>query len=186
MRKLTILIALCLVTFLGLTAESCQSDPGSKQRSESVKDRATTFDRAEKKYPLPHTENFPLRKMLVEMTKREDMENHPWYVYVLADTGNVIGYYVAKTVPINACDFLSSTETITDGGDAAGTGSGNVVVSAPSVDGIFYGGGGASGACDVFVFEDYSTDAIVKLGSVKYFVADKPLNLDAEAIKVRQ
>lgn len=179
MRRIATMLALAAVVLMvGMGASSCE-DPGAGQRKESAKARASTFDRAEKKYPLPHTENFPLRRMLVEMTKREDLANHPWYVYVLGDAGNVVGYYVAKTAPINACNFLSSTEVITDGsGDE--TGSGNVIVHAPSIDGVYYG----NSMCNVFVFEDYSTGAVIKLGDVKYFVADKPLNLEAEAIKV--
>lgn len=179
------ILAMCaLVLLVGMGASECEGDdPGAGQRKESVKARADTFSKAERKYPLPKTENFPLRRMLIEMTKREDLANHPWYVYVLADTGNVIGYYVAKTAPINACNFLSSTEVITSGEDdgSDGSGSGNVVVHAPSIDGVFYG----NSQCDVVVFEDYTTSAIVKLGDVKYFVADKPLNLEAEAISVK-
>lgn len=179
MRRVAISIIACLVAFIAFTAESCDAPTNiaSKQRRESVKQRANTFARAQAKYPLPHTENFPLRKMLVEMTKREDLDNHPWYVYVLADTGNVIGYYVAKTVPINACDFLGSTEDVHTYGEYGGS----QVLKAPSLDGIYYG----ASSCDVFIFQDYSTNAIIKLGSVKYFVADKPLNIDAEAINVK-
>lgn len=179
MRRIAI-TALLIVTFFAFFAGSCE-DPGADQRKESAKARADTFDRAEKKYPLPHTENFPLRKALVDMTKREDMENHPWYVYVLGDPGNVIGYYVARTAPINACNFLSSTEVITDGsGDE--TGSGNVIVKAPSIDGVYYG----DSECTVWVLFDYSSNAMIKLGDVKFFTADKPLNLDAEPIKVKR
>ena len=176
-RKKYIVAILGLLAFIALSAESCaDTSTQSKQRKESVKQRADTFARAENKYPLPHTENFPLRKMLVEMTKREDLENHPWYVYHMGDQGNVIGYYVAKTVPINACDFLSSTE------DVHSSEYGKVVLHAPSIDGIYYG----ESACNTYVWQDYSTNAIVKvtLASGTIVTVDKPLNIEAEAIKV--
>lgn len=183
MRRMIAVAALIMAALVATGCEDSSTPTSSdQQRKQSVKARADTFSRAEAKYPLPRTENFPLRKMLVEMTKREDLPNHPWYVYVLADTGNVIGYYVAKTVPINACNFLSSTEDVKKTEDNYEPGFTTDVLTAPSIDGIYYG----NSACNTMVFEDYSTNAIIKLGDVKYFVADKPLNLDAEAIKVKR
>ena len=178
MRTVGIIIAVVLAAIAFSGCGSSTSAP-EKQRIQAVHDRAEAFQRAVDKVPVPLTENFPLRSMLAEMTKREDLVNHPWYVYVLAETGNVIGYYVAKTVPINACDFLSSTEDVSRQGDNQ-----SLVLTAPSLDGIFYGGAGSSGGCDVFVFQDQSSGAIIKLGGVKFFVADKPLSLKAEAITV--
>lgn len=182
MRRLiiTIISVVLAASFLAGCVEdpSGASDP-VQQRKKSTKARAQTFARAEARYPLPHTENFPLRKSLIDMTKREDLDNHPWYIYVLADTGNVIGYYVGKTVPINACNFLSTTQTFEDvPGD--GDDIPDFEVQAPSIDGIYYG----DSNCSQWVFFDYSTNAEVKLGDVKFFTADKPLNLDAEPIKL--
>lgn len=181
MRRMILIAATLLIATVFFAACGEQSD-SQKQRNNSVKARTDTFARAEAKHPIPRTENFPLRKTLVEMTKREDLLNHPWYVYVMADTGNVIGYYVAKSAPINACNFLSSTEELADGTLPGGDVDyeANFVMKAPSLDGVFYG----DAVCNVFVFEDYTTNAIIKLGDIKFFVADKPLNLDAEAIKV--
>lgn len=183
MRRV-ILVVLAVVLGATLLA-GCMDPPASDiQRKESVQTRAETFARAQAKYPVPHTENFPLRRLLVEMTEREDLANHPWYTYVLSDVGNVIGYYVTKTPPINKCNFLSSTQEVTNG-YGENTGDNNVILTSPSLDGIYYGGGGASGACNQWVFEDQSTGALITLGDVKYFVSDKPLNIEAEAIRVK-
>lgn len=179
MRKL---IVAAMVAIMALTVVACDGDKensANKQRQSSVQFRTNTFARAQDKYPLPRTENFPLRQTLVEMTKREDKINHPWYVYVLGDNGNTIGYYVAKTTPINACDFLSSTESIL--WDDEG---GNIKTTAPSLDGIFYGGGGSSSGCDVWVWLDYSSNALIKVRDVKFFTADAPLSLDVSPIEV--
>ena len=184
MHRLTILLVAVLAILLVATGcDGGSPSTQSKQRKAAVQSRADAFARAEAKFPVPRTENFPLRDLLVEMTKREDLVNHPWYTYVIADTGQTLGYYVTKTPPINKCNFLSSTEdyqkvNLSGGADAV------LPLTAPSLDGIYYGGGGASGACNQWVMQDYSTGAMITLGDVKYFVADRPLSLDAEAIRV--
>lgn len=191
MHRVTTLIVAVLAATMLVLATACDGDGNNnkqaKQRSAAVSSRADAFSRAEAKFPTPRTENFPLRSLLVEMTKREDLVNHPWYTYVIADTGQTLGYYVTKTPPINKCNFLSSTQdalkvNLSGGGDADAV----LPLTAPSLDGIYYGGGGASGACNQWVMQDYSTGALITLGDVKYFVADRPLSLEAEAIRVEK
>lgn len=181
--RLLKLLPLLLIAIAGLallTAESCNGgqDDLREQRQSSLNTRAGAFTRAEALYPAPRTENFPLRRDLVKFTEREDLLNHPWYVYILSDVGTVLGYYVADGVPVNSCTFLSSTE------DVDSTDNGKVVLTAPSLDGIFYGGGGAAAGCDEWFFFDASTDAMIKIRGVKFFVADQPLKLQAEPIEV--
>lgn len=150
----------------------------SDARKNAVESRADAFNRATKLYPDPgkNMTNFPLRKALVEFTQREDMTNHPWYVYILGDNGNTIGYYVAKAAPENSCNFLSSTE------DVYGSSNGNLKMQSPSYDGVYYGGS----ACDEWFFFDATTNALIKIRGVKFYTADQPLKLDAAAIKVRK
>lgn len=179
MRRVIAGITAVIVLAFGITACGGGGTPSSeKQRTNSVKARAKAFAKAEAAAPLPQPKNFPLRKALVEFTKRQDEIDHPWYVYILADTGNAIGYYVAKTVPVNACNFLSSTEDVRD--DEWG----NLKMTAPSLDGIYYGGSGASGACDSWFFFDSATNALVQIRGVKWFSSDQPLRLDAKPIVV--
>ena len=90
----------------------------------------------------------------------------------------MVGYYVAKTVPINACNFLSSTEVVDS------TSNGKVVLTAPSLDGIYYGGAGASSGCDAWFFFDSATDALIQIRGVNFFTADQPLRLEAKPITV--
>ncbi len=96
MRKLGIVLGAGLLLLLVGTAASCGDSKIEQQRQAAVNQRANVFAQAEKVAPAPNSVNFPLRRALVEFTQREDLLNHPWYVYILADTGNVIGYYVAK------------------------------------------------------------------------------------------
>lgn len=179
MRRLILLLPILILTaVLTMGASDCDGgDGGDKtenQRKAAVSTRAESFDRAEAKFPVKQNTNFPKRGTLVEMAAREDLVNHPWYVYVLADTGNVIGYYVAETVPINACNYLSSSE------ERYWNDYGSWLMTAPSLDGMYYG----QAECDVWVFKDANSDAIIKLGGIKFFVADQPLNVEAEAIRV--
>ena len=176
------LLVLLAVAGLLLLAVSCGGEEvGEKQRKDSVQARTRILSEAEAKYPIPHPKNFPLREALVRFTEREDLLDHPWYVYIIADTGNILGYYVAKQVPVNSCTFLSSTENVLTEGIE-----GTVVLTAPSLDGIYYGGGGASAGCDEWLFFDGATDAMIKIRGVKFFVADQPLKLQAEPILVQQ
>lgn len=176
MRKLLVLTGLFAVALFTMNCEDHGSVDG--QRADAVRDRAHTFEQAERVVPVPKTENFPLRRALAKFTERQDLLDHPWYIYILGDNGNMIGYYVAQTVPINACNFLSSTEDIRDDDD------GNLIITAPSLDGIFYGGGGASGACDAWFFFDAATDAQIQIRGVNFFVADQPLRIEAKPITV--
>jgi hypothetical protein len=184
MRRL-ILGSLALICFAMLTmgASGCEegNDKAKEQRERSIQSRVNVFERAERAVPVPDRQltNFPLRKLLAEMTIQEDKENTAWYVYLLGENGNMIGYYVAKTVPVNKCNFLSSTEEVRY------SEYGNMVLTAPSLDGIYYGGSGASGACDAYVFQDAATDALITIGGgFKFYVANRPLRLQADAIKV--
>jgi hypothetical protein len=172
-----LLMAVFLVTFAG----SCDDSAAEKQRKESVNERTQVFNRAKKIAPTPQVSNFPLRKALVEFTKRQDEINHPWYVYILGLNGNTVAYYVAKTVPVNSCNFLSSTEDLRHDSDG-----GNVVLTAPSLDGIYYGGGGASAGCDSWFFFDAATNALIQIRGVNWYAADQPLRVEATAIKVRK
>lgn len=183
MRRLTrrrwLLIAAALVTvFFITTAESCDETSQEAQRKKSIDYRAQAFARAERAVPLSAARNvnFPLRQTLMDWNNRADLINHPWYVYLLGDNGNSIGYYVAKTQPVSTCNFFSSTEDAADG----------YVLTAPSIDGMFYGGSGAEGGC-AYVFLDYTTNAVVIISpSFKFFVADQPLRIEADPIRVKR
>lgn len=147
-------------------------------QAEQVNNRYSALDKASKLYPDPELENFPLRKALVEFTRRQD-EIKPWYVYLLGQNGNVIGYYIAQTVPINSCNFLSSTEKIWAGSNGA-----SQILTAPSLDGMYYGGGGASSGCDSWFFFDEATNALIQIRGMNFYAADEPLLLEADPILV--
>ena len=183
MRRRLAVLPLVLFSLLGFvlfTAEDCESDTkAANQRDNSVEQREDMFARAEDKYPIPRTENFPLRGVLVEYTRRQDLVNHPWYTYIYSDDGRVTHYFVSTTVPVNSCAFLGSTE------DVETQYEGTVVLTAPSLDGIFYGGAGASAACNGWIFIDAATGVMGLVFGTKIQTYDAPLILETEPILLR-
>jgi hypothetical protein len=174
-RKLA-LIPLVLILAIFLSACSMEGEPGENNRKDAVTTREKTFDRAEHAYPIYVPQNFPIRQALIEFTERQDMINHPWYIYLMGMDGTYIGYYVGKTYPVNACNFLSSTEIVDSSKN------GKVVLTAPSLDGIFYGGGGSSAACESLFFFDVNTNAMITFSVPTWFASDVPLQVEAKRL----
>lgn len=173
MKRLTLL---ALVFVMLLPPVACS--PTDEQRKRAISSRAETFARAEKAIPQPIPSNFLARKMLAKYTSRQDVPDHPFYVYILSDVGTIIGYYVAQAAPVNINAFLSSTQ---DYDSMRGA-----ILTAPSLDGIFYGGSGSSQGGDGWFFFDAASDALIILYGVKMFVADQPLKLETKQIIVER
>ena len=162
---------LALLALVMLSACDVGPSQGTKNRTSAVSQREDNFARAQALYPAPNQTNFPIRKALVKYTERQDLENHPWYIYLLGMDGKFIGYFVGQTYPVNSCNFLSSSEEVRD--DTQG----NLILTAPSLDGIFYGGGGATSGCGAYFFFDATTDAMQTFVSPMWIAQDQPLVL---------
>jgi len=169
-RGLLTLAALPLL-FVVLTAESCDtSEQKLKDQAEYSEDiRADTLERAQSLYPLPKTENYPLREALVKFTLDQDKLGSPVYTYVLSDVGTIIYYVVSETYPVNICAFLSTTSNQYD---------------LPSLDGIYYGGSGAAAACDGYFVYDTNSGALIELIGMKIFISSAPLDVDAPRLEI--
>ncbi len=176
-RIVPIVAVLSLVV---VVAAGCAESKSDQQRKQSIDLRADTFERAESVAPAPNPVNFPLRKALVEFTERQDQINHPWYIYIMGMNGNYVGYFVGTTYPQSACNFLGSTQQVDSGGD------GKVVLDSPSLDGVFYGGGGASSACETMFFFDVTTNAMQTFSAPMWFASDSPLQIDVPRLNVSQ
>lgn len=194
MRRFLI-IKLLSLTFVGLAAffavaceniDNGESDAGIQNRQTSVQQRQENFARAVAKYPQPQQENFPLREALVKFTERQDLLNHPWYIYVANEcfqcpNGLAYQYYIGQTYPISTCNFLGSTEEvqsieIPDDNQYPFA----FKFQAPSLDGIFYGSGQTSGGCDYFFFDVQDDGMVVLHHDWTWFIKDRPLLLDAK------
>jgi len=164
---------------VGVLAAGCttgSTQPNNRQQSQdAIKQRAATYAKAVDQIPTPNITNFPRRKTLVEAVLRQSAPNHPWYVYVLGQNGNVVNYFVAKSVPVNDCDYLSNTEAPSDHWEST------VVLSAPSLEGIYQSASG----CETLTFFDATTNAEIQVTGMQTYIADRPLKVSAEPIKVR-
>jgi hypothetical protein len=169
-KKIVLILSVFVMVFILI---GC--DTSAVQRDQSVKTRTEMFERAQSQVPEPIPDNFLARKMLAKYVERQDVPDHPFYIYVLAETGNIIGYYVSQAAPVNINAFLSSTEDVRTSG---------AIATAPSLDGIFYGGAGSSQGGDGWFFFDAASDALIILYGVKMFVADQPLKIYAKPITV--
>ena len=172
--RLLSIIMIAVIT-VGALAACDGTDKGTdSNRQAAIASRENNFERAEAMWPAPtDLHNFPIRRALVEFTRRQDLVNHPWYTYVMTMGGGYLGYFVTETYPINSCNFLSSSERVLDRDDGA-----DFVVTAPSYDGIFYGGGGSSAGCNSMFFFDLETNAMITFGGpIAWFTADAPLLL---------
>jgi hypothetical protein len=180
-KKLRWLTVLAFGLFFAAIAMgvSCGGSQGQSAREQSVDFRYQNFARAEQIHPLPAQQNFPLRELLAEYTRRQDLINHQWYIYILGENLNVGMYFVSTTMPLNACAFLSSTEEV------YGSSYGNLVLTAPSLDGIYYGGSGASAVCTGWIVKDAATNAMGIIYGDKLLVFDQPLIFEAEPVRIQ-
>lgn len=163
---------------VGLLAAATVATTGCNSRTDrvyndNIRTREEVFEQAQSRYPMPVPRDFPLRRDLVEYTKRQANPG-PWYIYIQSDLGTYTSYYVSKNLPQNACNFLSDTKTYVNG----------YPHDAPSLDGVYYGGTGASGACDSWFWFDAATDALV-MTRFKFTLSDQPLLLDVPQITVQ-
>ena len=172
-KKYLAIIALLLLAVI-ITGCAYGNEKLSNQRKQSVDERANTMARAEALYPTPRNESFPLRALLVEYTKRQDMVNHPWYTYIMSDTGAITFYFVSTTLPVSTNAFLGSTEDVWQNDKSS------QVLTAPSLDGIYYGGSGSSSNQHGWIFIDAATGAMGVAYGEKILTFDAPLILETE------
>lgn len=175
------------VALMGLFLAAC--DPSQAASSSQAAKRAEAANRAAQddvmarataQTPVPQIKNFLARKNLAEYMKRMDDPAKTWFVYVIADNGAKLGYYVASTYPQSSCSFMTPPQQVKEV-SVSGQGSNPIAItSAPSLMGVYYSGGG----CDNTFFFDANSSALIMLTGVKTWTSDVPLNVDAPLITV--
>lgn len=163
-----------MILSIVLMSSGCENNSTQKQgevEQESVMRRAIQAE------PVPQVNNFLTRKSVVKWVDRMDTPNKLFYIYVLADNGAKIGYFVAQYRPVSTATFLTPTKRLEM------SSSGNVTLPAPSLDGTYYGTGGAS---DQYFFFDAETDAFIELQGLNYILMDQPLaGIDIPRLKIK-
>ncbi|ASV44539.1 hypothetical protein PBI_SCTP2_524 [Salicola phage SCTP-2] len=172
MKKFKTIVTMMIIA-MALVVAGCNKDTTSEKQEEVRDDVLTRANNAEPPYK---PSNFLVRQYVNEYMKRLDNPNKTWYIYLLGDNGNHIGYYVARSHPVNICTFLTPPDKIEGMGDS------RRVRKAPALDGAYYGGG----ACNKEYFFTASTDALMSVPThMKKIVSDQPLEIDVEQIKVQ-
>ena len=163
---LTLLSAL-IISLLILGCRQSVQDV-DKEVQESV------LARAQAAVPAYQIDNFLSRKAVNEWLSRVDTSDKLWYVYVMADTGAFIGYYISRTIP------LSYGVSITNPQQALVEFAGDPVLPAPGLDGVFYTGVDKT----AWYFFDAETDALITTNMRMTFL-DRPLDIDVPLLKIK-
>lgn len=175
-------LAALAVLVAGCGGTSSNGGPSAAQQAaQAIKQRTSSYAKAVAQVPTPNITNFPRRQTLADAVKRQSLPNHPWYVYVLGQNGNIVNYFVSKSVPVNDCDYLSNDTEIVNSGDNGNGGSAGVVtLPAPDLEGIYQSGSG----CNTLTFFDLGTNAEVQVTAIGSYITDRPLKVNAQAIKI--
>ena len=185
MRRTLVALAAALAVF-GIALAGCGGSSSlggptaQQQRAQAINQRTREYAKAVAQVPTPTVTNFPRRQTLADAVKRQSLPNHPWYVYVLGQNGNIVNYFVSKSVPVNDCDYLSSTQDVTTYGDGNGNVGNVAVLDAPSLEGIYQSASG----CNTLTFFDLGTNAEVQVTAIGSYITDRPLKVNAQAIKI--
>lgn len=178
---LATIFALVVASGSSSSGSGCSNDLGDQTQT-SVDSRIAVMDRAVKLYPSPDIKmlNFPQRQLLIEYTLHQDMINQPWYTYIMSDTGAITHYFVSTTIPVSTNAFLGNTDTI------AYDKHGNVYqTSAPSLDGLYYGGAGSTSNANGWIFKDANNGGLGIAFGHKILVYEYPLILQTEPILIQ-
>lgn len=174
-RSITVLLFVLVSVFLVACNGSLQTSQTTSEKQEAQ--RTSNMDKADAQVPVPQTSNFIARETVAEYMRRMDQPDKLFYIYLLADTGQVLGYHVSRGQPVNICTFMTPPDRVDELYNEP-----DVVRSAPALDGLYYG----SSACNIEYFFDAETDALVQLRDIKMIISDQPLSLNAEPITVKQ
>lgn len=170
-----------LALIIGSTAflYGCNIETTESARDKESANQEKIIAKANNKIPTYQPNNFLTRKAVDQWMKRMDTPDKTFFIYLLGMNGNHLGYYVGQTRPISTCTLLTPPDKLHY--SASSSGKAYAVTDAPSLDGV-YGGGGCDSS---FFFFDAETDAYIEIQGVNYFVSDQPLSIDADPIKVK-
>lgn len=165
MRKLILIPALLSALLAGCFEPSV--------RSNSVDAQQRVTERALKAVPVPVVTNFLAREAVAKQVRRLDEAGKLFYVYIIGDNGQQIGYYVSNTRPVATCTLLTPPEEVLSNGYGS-------VVKAPGLGGTY----SPAPSCAGVFFFDAATDAYIEIAGLNYFVSDQPLSVRSEPIRV--
>jgi hypothetical protein len=167
MKNIVLLVmALALAAVVALGA--CTSSSKSGQNKESGLQQ-TNYDRLVAQDPAHEMQTSVTRKTINRWIDTWGKDpNKLAYVYFQNANGDLTGYYVLKGLPVSYCTALTPTYKVRDSSN------GNLMLPAPSVDGVYYSGG----ECNTFYGFDATTGAYIEYTAglgINVLIYDQPL-----------
>lgn len=178
MRKLIAIPLGLLLCGAMMGNKGCEAAPPTA-RETNMKAQATLMERATATVPVPQVNNFLSREAVAKQVKRLDEKGKLFYVYILGNNGQQLGYYVSNTRPVATCSLLTPPDEIWKTQNS--TGNLSQRLTAPGLGGTY-----SPGPCNSVFFFDAATDAYIEISGLNYFVSDQPLSVKSEPIKIVQ
>lgn len=144
-RKLTATIAAVGVAVLALT--------GCTEPTADEKSRDDAYQKVMERQPGKTLEYSPTRETINFWVDTWNEEGKLSYVYLQNTSGDVIGYYVLKGLPVSYCAQISPPDYVDHGSSGS-----NVARKAPANDGAYYG----EGNCNTFYGQDATSGSYIE------------------------
>lgn len=161
----TVIAGAALAAAVALGASSCDD---TSSRSKEAAARNGSYDALVANQPA-HSMNYsPTRETINFWIDTWNQPGKLAYVYLQSGSGDLVGYFVLRGLPVSYCAGLTPPEQIRENSY------GMISLPAPSVDGVYYSGG----QCDSFFGEDATTGAYIEYTvgqSQNVLLYDQPL-----------
>lgn len=156
-----------LVMAIAVLITGCTST-GKSSTAKEAKVQQGSYDALVNKQPA-HAMNYSATRDTVNFwIDTWKKPNKLSYVYMQNADGVLEGYYVFKGLPVSYCAALTPTYKVRDSSN------GNLMLPAPSVDGVYYSGG----QCNTFYGRDATTNAYIEYTAglgINVLIYDQPL-----------
>lgn len=151
------------------------------QKSSDEQTRDEAYSKVMKSQPGKTLDYSPTRETINFWVDTWNEPGKLSYVYLQNTSGDVIGYYVLKGLPVSYCAQISPPDRMDAQHDGDSTGT--VVRKAPANDGAYYG----DGNCNTFYGQDATSGAYVEYTAgmginVLLFDAPMPNQSDAKPL----
>jgi hypothetical protein len=164
-RKIILGLIVTVLVTLPLMGQSCD------ETYEYDRDRQhAIMEAGQAAVPIPEVENFLARQAIAEYMKRMDTPNKLWYIYVYADSGAFLGYFISRTYPISISVAMSNPQRYYS----------SIALPAPGIDAVYYNGVDPV----LYYFFDASTNAMCLLRGELWLAFDAPLALDVPQLRI--
>lgn len=166
MNKVIVLMTVLTIALMGCALTPQQND---LERSNEI--QQDVLQNAFDSVPPYQPNDFAARKA-INWYLQETESFDTWYVYAVNREGIPMFYVVSDFKPQNICVSITAPDRLHDDYDWGAT------ISAPALDGVYYGGAG----CDAYYMRDATTGGFIELAGQTYTLisSKNPLFLETD------